>query len=520
MIVRDESEMLPRFFAHAEGLWDELCVVDTGSVDATLALLTATGARVARVPWADDFAAARNASLDLATGDWILFLDADEMISPELVAQVRALLTDDAAGAATVMMKNELPHGHVRVASLLRMFRRDPAIRFRYPIHEDVSVAVRAYLARTGRRLCHLSGEVLHLGYVRARVAARAKKERDRVLLERCIADDPRDYYSRFKLLELGRFWADGGLWRAAARATDAQLRADAPDALATRHFGGELVALMVQALCAGDAKAEAHALDGWEARIEPASAAPLLLRRGQARELCGDVAGARADFLRCLAMTGEPNRQVTTVRPLLGLARLAMVTGAFAEAKERARAALAENPRDPEGLLCALSLARLTGGADQVAALAGELCQAHGDSAELHFAVGDEALLEGDTATAVAELRRAAGTPPTGRIGLRLAQTLLAAGAIDEARALAQALTRDIAEAALGILVCDLAQGKSTALELDLELAEAEAALRTWVDILRVGRAEVLAAVTTNAPAAAELFPWLPAHLARLARS
>ncbi len=77
--------MLPGFLAACAGLWDELCAVDTGSRDATVDLLEAAGARVVRRPWDDDFAAARNASLDLATGDWILFLDADERPTPQAV---------------------------------------------------------------------------------------------------------------------------------------------------------------------------------------------------------------------------------------------------------------------------------------------------------------------------------------------------------------------------------------------------------------------------------------------------
>src|SRR5437868_79824 len=101
MIVRNEAELLPRFLDCAAGLWTELCVVDTGSTDDSVAMLERAGARVLRRAWDDDFAAARNAGLERATGDWILFLDADEMVSPELHAQIGALRSDETAGAAT-----------------------------------------------------------------------------------------------------------------------------------------------------------------------------------------------------------------------------------------------------------------------------------------------------------------------------------------------------------------------------------------------------------------------------------
>src|SRR6185436_13910378 len=63
MIVRDEADLLPRFLEQAQGLWDELCVVDTGSSDSTVDILTKAGARIFHRAWDEDFAAARNAGL-------------------------------------------------------------------------------------------------------------------------------------------------------------------------------------------------------------------------------------------------------------------------------------------------------------------------------------------------------------------------------------------------------------------------------------------------------------------------
>ena len=80
MIVRNEAGRLGACLESARGVADEMVVLDTGSTDGTREVAAAHGARVETFPWIDDFAAARNASLGLCTGDWTLVLDADERL--------------------------------------------------------------------------------------------------------------------------------------------------------------------------------------------------------------------------------------------------------------------------------------------------------------------------------------------------------------------------------------------------------------------------------------------------------
>lgn len=92
LIVRNEGEHLAECLAGLRDLADEICVVDTGSEDNTLDIARSFGCRLAVFPWADDFAAARNESLRLCTGDWIFVVDADERIAPEDTPRLRALM--------------------------------------------------------------------------------------------------------------------------------------------------------------------------------------------------------------------------------------------------------------------------------------------------------------------------------------------------------------------------------------------------------------------------------------------
>ena len=513
MILRDEEELLPRFLTHARGLWDELVAVDTGSRDATPGILRAAGAQVLERAWTGDFSAARNASLEAASGDWIAVLDADEMCSPELVRSARALLQDDQAGAATVALRNRLPHGHLRETRLLRLFRRDPWIRYRHAIHEDVGESVRAYLARTGQRLVALDGIVDHLGYVRAHAAARDKKARDVGILERMLAVDPHDLYSHFKRLEQARFWGDRALWWRAAGEAVAALRAR-PEGVADLYHGGELLVLVADGLHRGAPREALALLEAWAARVRPSAA--FHLRRGELYELLGRADLASQEYERCRGLAGEAHlQQLTTVRPLLGLARLALSKGDVAGALARTEAALAEAPRDPEALLAAVTIHRARGGSAAVATFAGQHVDAHGDSTELHDAVGEGALLSGDLDLALPALARAAGTPPAGRPAIGLAVALLAKGEPAAARALAARLAPELPEAALVELLCDLAEGRDSDLTIDLEPDEADRAMRSLVAGLSAAAApSVRAALQRGAPALAGVFPWLPAAL------
>jgi glycosyltransferase involved in cell wall biosynthesis len=357
MIVRDEAELLPRFFEAATGLWDELIVVDTGSTDDTVAICVAAGARVLAHPWNDSFSDARNVGLDAATGEWILFLDADEIVPPELLPALRAVVADDRFGAATLIVRNDFPDGNRRASAILRLFRRDEAIRFRHRIHEEVALPVAAYLKRTNRQLTALPVEVLHLGYGRERAVARHKKERDLRLLEASVAEDQVDFYSWFKMLELCRFWDDEPLARSKARACLIELARSGPRSLQRAPYGGELIAIAVTAYAGDDLETAGRLMDIWLPGLQPSAA--FHLRRGEIAEQLGDALRARKSFQRCLQIhdtSGDP--QLTSVRPLMGLARLALATGDLSDAADLTQEALGFNASDAEALAASAVIA------------------------------------------------------------------------------------------------------------------------------------------------------------------
>src|SRR3989304_7398638 len=83
MIVKNEEKNIVPCIEGIRDIVDEIIIVDTGSNDATLELAVKIGAKVFSFPWSENFSTARNESIRHATGDFILWLDADDRIKPE-----------------------------------------------------------------------------------------------------------------------------------------------------------------------------------------------------------------------------------------------------------------------------------------------------------------------------------------------------------------------------------------------------------------------------------------------------
>jgi glycosyltransferase involved in cell wall biosynthesis len=90
LIVKNEEKNLARCLSSAKGVWDELIIVDTGSTDKTVEIAKQYTDKVYHFDWIDDFAKARNFSFSKCTQPWIMWLDADDVLHPEDVANIKA----------------------------------------------------------------------------------------------------------------------------------------------------------------------------------------------------------------------------------------------------------------------------------------------------------------------------------------------------------------------------------------------------------------------------------------------
>jgi len=138
IITCDEERILARTLASVS-FADEVIVVDSGSTDATVEIAESFGAKVFRRGW-PGFAAQKNFAISQCSGDWVLSLDADEELTPELRTQIRVLLpTNPPADAFFINRRNLflnrwIKRGGYYPDSKLRLFRRSAA-NFSHPPH-------------------------------------------------------------------------------------------------------------------------------------------------------------------------------------------------------------------------------------------------------------------------------------------------------------------------------------------------------------------------------------------------
>jgi glycosyltransferase involved in cell wall biosynthesis/Flp pilus assembly protein TadD len=201
LIVKNEERNLPRCLASLDGKVDEIIVVDTGSTDHTVALALEAKARVFHFEWCDDFSAARNVSLSHATGDYILWIDADDELVEQSPGALRRLCAGKTAAWGyflDVHCPSNADSGEsAAVVRQWRLFPRAATVRFEGRIHEHPAAP---RVINTEDIRLQDGVHIIHWGYTLGGEELQRKLERNRRLIERCIADEPRQPRHHFNL--------------------------------------------------------------------------------------------------------------------------------------------------------------------------------------------------------------------------------------------------------------------------------------------------------------------------------
>jgi glycosyltransferase involved in cell wall biosynthesis len=201
MIVRDEETLLGDCLASVRGAVDDMVVVDTGSKDASKKVARDAGARVYDFTWCDDFAAARNEALRRASGEFVLYLDADERLGPGSAARLRAAIKKAKFDCGMLRLHDatkldaaleDVVAGRERQAEVQlvpRLLRNTDRLAFVDAIHENVM----PWLRRRGMRIEGIDADIVHLGATQHVIDSKGKIERNIRLLRARLERDPRD---------------------------------------------------------------------------------------------------------------------------------------------------------------------------------------------------------------------------------------------------------------------------------------------------------------------------------------
>ncbi len=159
VMTRNEVANIRRCLESVAGLAKEICILDSHSTDATVDIAKTYGARIELHPFVD-FVSQRRRLLDMAHTDWVLMLDADEVISPELRSSIQQVLQHPTADGYSCNRRNRIGDRWIRHGSWypdqkIRLFDKRKFNVEGIGVHEMI-------VPRESVRIEHLAGDLLH----------------------------------------------------------------------------------------------------------------------------------------------------------------------------------------------------------------------------------------------------------------------------------------------------------------------------------------------------------------------
>jgi glycosyltransferase involved in cell wall biosynthesis len=193
MIVRDEEPFISDTLKNAREYFDEILVVDTGSVDSTMRLAEEFADKVYSYEWRNDFAAARNYGIEKAQNDWIFILDADEHISKFNLDSIKDLMSQENC-IGRIKCRNKMNNGQIYLERIKRIFNRK---RYHYKgiIHEQIVPTYNSY-----ENVKDIDLIIDHIGYLEEAIERTNKIDRNIKLLTEAVKSDPQDVYLLYQL--------------------------------------------------------------------------------------------------------------------------------------------------------------------------------------------------------------------------------------------------------------------------------------------------------------------------------
>ncbi|OGU16200.1 MAG: hypothetical protein A2X61_13040 [Ignavibacteria bacterium GWB2_35_12] len=204
MIVKNEEDNLAGCLDSVRDVVDEIVIVDTGSTDRTREIAKKFNAKIFDFEWVNDFAAARNEALKHSTGEWVLYLDADERLDEISKANIRNLLMNSGDEIGGFICTIESDHFQLNGSTerhrggYPRIFRNYgfPKISFQGRVHEQITPSIFAL----GKSINFSDIVIEHLGYNQSREVMEAKVKRNYAMLIEHVQEEPLNAYAWYQL--------------------------------------------------------------------------------------------------------------------------------------------------------------------------------------------------------------------------------------------------------------------------------------------------------------------------------
>lgn len=211
LIVRQEEKHIGRCLDSLKGKVDQIVIIDTGSTDDTklvaLQHMPDGDHIVGSVFWIDDFSYARNVSIEQATGDFILWIDADEELRETKPGDLRRLVEGLEKDVDAVYLRVWCPtdedNRNATFADQARLFRNHIGFTFNGRIHEQLVLPA----GRSFKKQFAESPHIYHHGYIPDGDSMERKFERNTRILLKAIEEEPDNhanhyYYAKTLLME------------------------------------------------------------------------------------------------------------------------------------------------------------------------------------------------------------------------------------------------------------------------------------------------------------------------------
>jgi glycosyltransferase involved in cell wall biosynthesis len=163
IIAQNEADRIGRTIEAAQTLSDDIVVVDSGSTDGTQALAEARGARVIFNAW-PGYGQQKRFAEEQCRHDWLLYLDADEVVPPDLAAEIAALFANGSPPKdayklriAEIFPGEGAPHRFAYALAPVRLYRRSKGRYSASPVHDRVDLAPDAQVGRLRGTVHHFS---------------------------------------------------------------------------------------------------------------------------------------------------------------------------------------------------------------------------------------------------------------------------------------------------------------------------------------------------------------------------